>query len=128
MSRDFTCDCDVIHADTVNSVREKLLSDQMYEHLSTLYKMLADNTRLRVLWALAQSEMCVCDIAVLLGMTKSAISHHLKALRLTNLVKSRKEGKIVFYSLTDDHVVQILNTGVQHMEMEQQKHTKQGVG
>ena len=116
MSRSFTCDCDVIHDETVTSVREKLLPDQTYENLSILYKMLADNTRLRVLWALAQSEMCVCDIAVLLDMTKSAISHHLKSLRLTNLVKSRKEGKIVFYSLVDDHLVQILNMGIQHVD------------
>lgn len=116
MSREFTCDCDVIHEDIVNRVREKTLPDETYETLSNLYKMLADNTRLRVLWALAQSEMCVCDIAVLLGMSKSAISHHLKSLRLTNLVTVRKEGKNVYYSLADNHVVQILNMGIQHVD------------
>lgn len=119
MNREFSCDCDVIHEEVVNKVRKATLPDRTFEDMAVLYKAFADNTRLRILWALSQSEMCVCDIAVLLGMSKSAVSHHLKSLRLTNLAKARKEGKIVFYSLADEHVVQILETGLQHVQEQQ---------
>jgi DNA-binding transcriptional ArsR family regulator len=109
------CDCDVIHEDIVNRVREKMAPPNEYDRLATLYKMFADGTRVRILNALEHSEMCVCDLAVLLGMTKSAISHQLKSLRLLNLVRFRKEGQIVFYSLADSHVKDILDKGFEHL-------------
>lgn len=115
MSQNFSCDCDVIHEDVVNAVREKMQSKDDYLKLATLFKMFGDGTRVQILHALEQSEMCVCDLASLLGMTKSAISHQLKALRLTNLVKFRKEGQIVYYSLADDHVKEIMDKGLEHL-------------
>ncbi|MDR2508365.1 MAG: metalloregulator ArsR/SmtB family transcription factor [Candidatus Accumulibacter sp.] len=110
-----TCDCDVIHKDVVDSVRGKMAPKEEYNRLATLYKMFADGTRVQILNALDHSEMCVCDLAVLLGMTKSAISHQLKTLRLLNLVSFRKEGQIVFYSLADSHVKDILDKGFEHI-------------
>lgn len=115
MEKQPVCDCEVIHADVVNSVQEKMSSREDFNKLANLFKMFADGTRVQILWALEQSEMCVCDLAVLLGMTKSAISHQLKSLRLSNLVKFRKEGQVVYYSLADDHVKDILSRGFEHI-------------
>lgn len=109
------CDCDVIHEEVVGRVREKMQSRESFDQLAGLYKMFSDGTRVQILWALECSEMCVCDLAVLLNMTKSAISHQLKSLRLSNLVKFRKEGKVVYYSLADDHVKDILDRGLEHI-------------
>ena len=109
------CDCDVIHEEVVDSVRENLQPREAYLHLASLFKMFGDGTRVRILHALEQSEMCVCDLACLLGLTKSAVSHQLKALRLANLVKFRREGQIVFYSLADDHVKLIIDMGLEHI-------------
>ncbi|MDR1913122.1 MAG: metalloregulator ArsR/SmtB family transcription factor [Clostridiales bacterium] len=108
-------DCEVIHQDIVDKVSGLMPESGEFYQLATLYKMFADYTRLKVLWTLSVNEMCVCDLAVLLGMTKSAISHQLKSLRLTNLVRSRKEGKVVFYSLADDHVRDIFEKGFEHI-------------
>jgi ArsR family transcriptional regulator len=83
--------------------------------LANLYKMFADNTRVKILWALSCENMCVCDLAVLLDMTKSAISHQLKSLRLANLVKYDKQGKVVYYSLADSHVRDIFERGFEHI-------------
>jgi len=109
------CDCDVIHEEVVDSVRENLQPREAYLQLASLFKMFGDGTRVRILHALEQSEMCVCDLACLLGLTKSAVSHQLKALRLANLVKFRREGQIVFYSLADDHVKLIIDMGLEHI-------------
>ena len=87
------CDCEVIHEKVVKRVQKKMPKDEDFYDLANLYKMFSDSTRIRILWALSREEMCVCDIAVLLGMTKSAISHQLRALRLSNLVKYDKQGK-----------------------------------
>ena len=111
----FSCDCNAIHEDVINRVRAVMPEGQNFVGLSGLYKMFADNTRLRILWALSREQMCVCDLAVLLDMTKSAISHQLKALRLTNLVKADKQGKIVYYSLADCHVREIFENGFAHV-------------
>ncbi|MCL2696365.1 MAG: metalloregulator ArsR/SmtB family transcription factor [Clostridiales bacterium] len=111
----FSCDCDVIHEDVVNRVRAAMPEGKHFYDLANLYKMFSDNTRVRILWALSREEMCVCDLAVLLGMTKSAISHQLKSLRLTNLVKYEKRGKIVYYSLADSHVKDIFEKGFEHI-------------
>jgi ArsR family transcriptional regulator len=109
------CDCNAIHEDVVNMVRAQLPVDEKLFCLADLFKMFADATRIRIVNALLLSEMCVCDLAVLLGMTKSAISHQLRALRQTRLVKYRKEGKVVYYSLHDDHVGAIIAQGLSHV-------------
>ena len=111
----YACDCDVIHEDTVSRVRAALPESDDFYNLANLYKMFADNTRVQILWALSREKMCVCDLAVLLGMTKSAISHQLKLLRLSNLVKYDKQGKVVFYSLADSHVKDIFEKGFEHV-------------
>lgn len=115
MERKYTCDCDVIHHDAVQHVQSKTLDMAMYQRLALLYKMFGDETRIRILHALEQGELCVCDLCVVLGMTKSAVSHQLKALRMTNLVKFRKAGQVVYYSLADDHVKDILTIGLEHL-------------
>jgi len=109
------CDCDVIHGDIVKEVSKHMPREEDFYDLADMYKMFSDSTRIRILWALFSEEMCVCDIAVLLGMTKSAISHQLKALRLANLVKYVKRGKEVYYSLTDSHVKDIFEMGFKHI-------------
>jgi ArsR family transcriptional regulator len=109
------CDCEVIHEDIVKRVRKAMPKEEDFYDLADLYKMFSDSTRIRILWALSHEEMCVCDIAVLLGMTKSAISHQLRSLRLTNLVKYDKRGKEVYYSLADNHVKAIFKQGFDHI-------------
>ena len=110
-----TCDCTVIHAETVKKVREKMPPAKDFSELALLYKMFADPTRVRILWALYCNEMCVCDLAVLLNMTKSAISHQLKPLRVARLIKFERQGKIVFYSLADSHIKDIFEKGFEHV-------------
>jgi len=101
------CATTVIHEEVVARVRESMTSDKNFYDLANLYKMFADSTRLKILWALSKEEMCVCDLAALLGMTKSAISHQLKSLRIANLVKYVRQGKVVYYSLVDIHIKEI---------------------
>lgn len=109
------CDCNVVHEDIVNNARENMIEEKVSYDLSELFKVFADMTRIKIINALFSSEMCVCDIAVLLNMTQPAISYQLKVLRQTRLVKYRKEGKIVFYSLDDDHVKTIFEHGLSHV-------------
>jgi DNA-binding transcriptional ArsR family regulator len=109
------CDCNVIHEEVVNRVRNLLPDEEALLNLAELFKVFGDTTRVRIISALLHAEMCVCDIAALLGMTKSAISHQLRALRHTKLVKYRKEGKIVYYSLDDDHVITLFDQGLLHV-------------
>jgi len=112
------CQCDVIHEDIVNQVKAKMPQEEILYDLAELFKVFGDSTRIRILWALDEAEICVCDIAFLLNMTQSAISHQLRILKQANLVKNRKEGKIVFYSLNDEHVKQIFNQGLIHISEE----------
>ena len=109
------CTCNVIHENIVNDVRSKMVSDDEYLNLADLMQLFGDYTRVKILHALEQSEMCVCDIAELLGMTVSAVSHQLRVLKSAKLVKFRKEGKSVFYSLADEHVGLILAQGMEHV-------------
>lgn len=109
------CDCDVIHAGVVEEVKKKMPDEYELYDLSDFFKVLGDSTRAKIMWALDESEMCVCDLAVLLNMTKSAISHQLRSLKQANLVKYRKEGKVVFYSIADDHVKEIFEKGLEHI-------------
>ena len=111
----FTCDCEVIHEEVVARVRAAMPEGKNFYDLANLYKMFADNTRVKILWALSREVMCVCDLAVLLGMSKSAISHQLKSLRLANLVRYDKQGKVVYYSLADSHVKDIFDKGFEHI-------------
>ena len=107
-------DCVAIFPDTIQRVAPHMPAAEKLTGLSDFFKVMGDGTRIRLLWALEISEMCVCDLAVLLNMTKSAVSHQLKILKSAKLVRSRREGKNIFYSLDDDHVCQILNMGLDH--------------
>ncbi len=109
------CDCEVIHEDIVNMVKSKMPKEETLYDLAELFKVFGDSTRIRILWALDESEMCVCDIASLLNMTQSAISHQLRVLKQAKLVKNRREGKVVYYSLDDDHVRLIIDQGMAHI-------------
>lgn len=109
------CDCNVIHEDIVNQVKKKMPQEENLYDLAELFKVFGDSTRIKILWALDESEMCVCDIAALLNMTQSAISHQLRILKQAGLVKNRKEGKVVYYSLGDDHVKAIFEKGLEHI-------------
>lgn len=115
MDRMDRCNCNVIHEDVVNNVRSKMPGEERLYDLAELFKVFGDTTRIKILWALAESEMCVCDIAVLLNMTQSAISHQLRILKQARLVRQRKSGKIVFYSLDDEHVAKIFEQGMTHI-------------
>lgn len=109
------CDCNVIHEDVVNQVKTRMPPEEQLYDLAELFKVFGDSTRIKILWALFEAEMCVCDIAFLLNMTQSAISHQLRVLKLARLVKNRKAGKVVFYSLDDEHVKQIFDQGLIHI-------------
>ena len=109
--------CDFIHAleELVEKVRRELPGEDTLYDLTELFRIFGDSTRIRILYVLFESEMCVCDIAALLGMTQSAISHQLRSLKQSRLVKARREGKTVFYSLADGHVRTILDQGMEHV-------------
>jgi DNA-binding transcriptional ArsR family regulator len=109
------CDCSVIHEKVVASVRKKMPDDETLLNLADLFKVFSDSTRVKIICALLRAEMCVCDIAALLGMSKSAISHQLRTLRQTRLVKYRRDGKVVYYSLEDEHVGNIFDQGLVHV-------------
>lgn len=115
MDKQPTCDCEVIHEEIVEETSKKMLTKEQYIGLAALFKLFGDGTRVQILHALERHEMCVCDIAALLGLTKSAVSHQLKALRLANLVKFRREAQTVYYSLADSHVKTLLDIGLEHL-------------
>lgn len=109
------CEFLCAHEDIIQKVQAELPSEDTLYDLTELFRIFADSTRVRILYVLFASEMCVCDIAALLGMSQSAISHQLRALKSARLVKSRREGRTVFYSLADDHVKTIINQGMEHV-------------
>lgn len=110
------CDCNVIHENVVEDVKSKMLDNEFITEISTFFKILGDNTRVKILFALDHNEMCVCDIANVLNMTKSSISHQLSYLKDLNIVKSRKSGKEVYYSLYDEHVKEVFEVAISHIE------------
>lgn len=110
------CDFYQVHDNVVSAVRDKMPDEDKLCDLAELFKVFGDSTRIKILYVLFESEMCVCDIAQLLNMTQSAISHQLRILKQSKLVKSRREGKAVFYSLADGHVRTIINQGIDHIE------------
>ncbi|MBE5743000.1 MAG: helix-turn-helix transcriptional regulator [Clostridiales bacterium] len=109
------CESEHVHGSLIAEVKEKMPSEEVIYDIAELFKVFGDSTRTKILTALFESEMCVCDIGRLLGMTKSAISHQLRILRQSKLVKARKCGKEVFYSLSDDHVKTIFKMAIEHV-------------
>ena len=109
------CEQEIFHEDLIASVEKDLPEDEMLYDLAELFKMFADSTRVKILYALFESERCVCDIAKVLNLTQSAVSHQLRILKGGKLVKYRREGKVVFYSLADDHVRSIIEMGMDHI-------------
>jgi len=114
--RDDVCEFEFVDEARVNLVRKLMPDAKAVEGLSDIFKVLGDPTRLRIISALATRELCVCDIANLLGTSVSAVSHQLRVLRISKLVKHRKEGKMVYYSLDDDCVETLLREGLKHIE------------
>lgn len=109
------CSCDIVHDNIIEMVKQKMPQEEKLYDLAELFKVFGDTTRVKIISALFEAEMCVCDIAELLSMTQSAISHQLRVLRQARLVKHRKEGKVVFYSLDDEHIKSIFNQGLEHI-------------
>ncbi|MCI5624347.1 MAG: metalloregulator ArsR/SmtB family transcription factor [Clostridiales bacterium] len=111
-----TCQEEELHPEAIHRVREKLPQDEVLYDLAELFKIFGDSTRVKILYALLEAEeLCVCDIASLMDVTQSAVSHQLRVLKSSKLVKFRKEGKTVYYSLADDHVCRILSQGMEHI-------------
>ena len=108
-------DCKPMFLESIEQVKKNMPKDQDVDQVVAFYKVLGDKTRLRILYALKEQEMCAGDIAVLLDMTKSAVSHQLAVMRNMHQIKSRREGKNVFYSLDDEHIVDILEEALVHM-------------
>lgn len=112
------CNCCEIHEDCIDCVKQNMLGPDTFLKLAELFKVLGDSTRVKIIYALFKKELCVCDIAEVLQMTQSSISHQLRILRSSRLVKYRKEGKVVYYSLDDDHISELFNSGLEHIEHE----------
>lgn len=113
-----SCDSNMIHHDIVLDVSEKMPGEETVYDISELFKIFGDSTRSRIICSLLISEMCVCDIAALLNMTSSAISHQLRILKQGRVVKSRREGKVVYYRLADSHIEEIFKIAFEHMTEE----------
>lgn len=113
-----SCGCEFIHAheDIVGKVNEQMPEEGKLYDLADFFKVFADSTRIKILYVLMCSEMCVCDLAQILNMTQSAISHQLRTLKQMNLVRNRRDGKTIFYSLADSHIETILSQGLDHIE------------
>ena len=110
------CECEEVHSAAVEKRRAEMPDEEMLYDLADFFKIFGDSTRMSILFAIDGEPLCVCDIAELLGMTKSAVSHQLKILRQSDLVKYRKSGKNVFYSLADDHVRDIIEKALEHVK------------
>ena len=113
---EFICDCNIIHEGIVKDTLSKMPEADIFNKLAEFFKILGDTTRSKILFALDQNEMCVCDIANVLGMSKSSISHQLGTLRRSGIVKCRKSGKEVFYMLDDEHIQKVFEVGIEHIE------------
>lgn len=115
MANKTECDCDIIHEDEVKRAKADMLDEETLLYISDFYKALSDSTRIKIINVLEKRELCVCDISSLLNMTKSAVSHQLKNLREMNLIKSRKVGKEVWYTLADEHVSRVFDISLEHI-------------
>ena len=118
---EFICDCNMVHEEMVKDTLSKMPEDAKLNNLADFFKIMGDTTRCKLLFALLQNEMCVCDLANVLSMTKSSISHQLSKMKNVGLVKCRKSGKTVYYSLDDDHIFEIFKIGLEHIEHKQVK-------
>ena len=110
------CEISIIHEDKVNNAKKVMPEDDLIYDLAELFKVFADSTRMKIIYALMEDELCVCDIAAIVGTTQSAISHQLRILKQAKLVKYKKEGKVVYYSLDDEHISEIVKKGREHIE------------
>jgi ArsR family transcriptional regulator len=111
-----TCITKGIHRDTIRTVKRNMPNPIALYDVADLFKLFGDSTRLGILWALSESEMCVCDLCALLKMKQPAVSHQLKNLKQSRVVKARRDGKIVYYSLEDEHIRRLLNLGMEHIQ------------
>ncbi|MCZ6167435.1 ArsR/SmtB family transcription factor [Campylobacter ureolyticus] len=109
------CESVVIHKEVVENTKTKMPDDTSLNELADFFKIFGDSTRVRILWALSLNQMCVCDIAALLNMSQSSISHQLRVLKQNKFVKNRRDGKVVYYSLLDEHISYILKQGLTHI-------------
>ena len=109
------CESVVIHKEVVENTKTKMPDDTSLNELADFFKIFVDSTRVRILWALSLNQMCVCDIAALLNMSQSSISHQLRVLKQNKFVKNRRDGKVVYYSLLDEHISYILKQGLTHI-------------
>lgn len=110
------CDCSIIHEDLVVEARESMVEEELLYDVADFFKAMGDSTRLKIITVLNEREMCVCDLANVLNMKQSAISHQLRVLKSFKLVKYRREGKVVYYSVDDHHVSEILDIGIVHVK------------
>lgn len=122
-----TCEQHVIHHDRVALVREQMRTDDVFTSLAELFAAMGDPTRIRLIYALAERELCVCDLAAVLGLSVSAVSHQLRLLRGLRLVKFRREGRLAYYSLDDDHVYTLLRQGLEHVDDREARTSDLGV-
>ena len=113
---DEKCGVTLIHEDNVKKAINELPDDELIADLSDMFKIFGDQTRVKILMALESGEMCVCDIAAVMNMSQSAISHQLRVLKQSNIVKTRREGKVVYYSISDDHVKEIFDMAMVHVQ------------
>lgn len=109
------CTCS-INKELTRQVKKKMLSDEVLFDIAEVFKIFGDSTRMKIIYALKLSELCVCDLAFITNSTQSAISHQLRILKQAKLVKARKDGKVVYYSLKDDHVIKLFEIGREHVE------------
>ncbi len=118
---EFICDCNMVHKEMVQDTLSKMPGNIIMNTLAEFFKIMGDTTRCKLLFALMQNEMCVCDLANVLSMTKSSISHQLSKMKDVGLVKSRKSGKTVYYSLDDCHIKEIFEVGLNHINHKQSR-------
>ena len=121
---EYMCDCNMIHENVVKDTLSKMPEKELFQKLADFFKMIGDPTRTKILFALDQNEMCVCDIANVLEMTKSSISHQLATLKQSGIVKYRKEGKEVYYTLDDEHVKQVFEIAIEHIQHKEREENK----
>ncbi len=113
---EFTCDCNIIHKESVEAALVKMPGEDIFNGLADFFALMGNTTRAKILYAIAEHEMCVCDLANVLNMSKSSVSHQLGLLRISGIVRARKSGKEVYYSLDDDHVKEVFEVGLSHIE------------
>lgn len=118
---EYNCDCNVIHESAVKEVKKSMLSDKVINEVASFFKIVGDPTRTKILSILDKNELCVCDIANLLNMTKSSISHQLKTLKEASIVKSKKDGKEVYYTLDDEHISEVFEVALYHIGHKKEK-------